>query len=58
MKFIEDRYNGVPFSEASGWNNFTKQKGGGYQAPDDSQDGEGDLKSYEKMIKNKFDSYI
>jgi hypothetical protein len=58
MKFIEDRYNGIPFSEASGWNNFTKQKGGGYQAPDDSQDGEGDLKSYEKMIKNKFDSYI
>ena len=30
------------------------QKGKGYQAPDSSQDGEGDLKSYEKMIKKKF----
>lgn len=60
MKFIEDRHNGIPYSEASGWDDYMKmrQKGKGYEAPDASQDGEGDLKSYEKMIKKKFNSYI
>ncbi len=57
MRFIEDRYNGVPFSEATGWDSYMKrQKGTG--APDDSQDGEGDLKSYQKMIEKKFSSYL
>lgn len=57
MRFIEDRYNGVPFSEATGWDSYMKrQKGSG--APDDSQDGEGDLKSYQKMIEKKFSSYL
>lgn len=60
MKFIEDRYNAIPYSEASGWDDYMKmrQKGKGYDAPNASQDGEGDLKSYEKMIKKKFNSYI
>lgn len=57
MKFIEDRFNGVPFSESTGWDSYMKrQKGTG--APDDSQDGEGDLKSYQKMIEKKFSSYL
>jgi hypothetical protein len=56
-KFIEDRYNGIPFSEASGYDDYQKrQKGKG--APDDSMDGEGDLKNYEKMIKKKFSEFL
>jgi hypothetical protein len=56
MKFIEDRFNGVPFSESTGWDSYMKRQKGG--APDDSQDGEGDLKSYQKMIEKKFSSYL
>lgn len=57
MKFIEDRYNGVPFEEASGWTDYVRrQKGSG--APDDSKYGEGELKPYEKKIKNLFKSYL
>ena len=57
MKFIEDRYNGIPFEEASGWTDYVRrQKGSG--APDDSEYGEGELKPYEKKIKNLFKSYL
>lgn len=50
MKFVEDRMNGIPFSEASGYDGFIeKQKGA-----DDSTDGEKQIEKY----KNKFDSYI
>jgi hypothetical protein len=34
-----------------------RQKGKG-EAPDDSMDGEGDLKKYEKKIKNEFSEYL
>ena len=57
MKYIEDRYNGIPFEEASGYKDYIKRmKGKG--APDDSQDGEGDLASYEKKIKSEFKEYL
>ena len=55
MKFIEDRYNGIPFEEASGYKDYMKGRG---SAPDDSQDGEGDLASYEKKIKSQFKEYL
>jgi hypothetical protein len=59
MKFIEDRHNGVPFEDASGWSDYMKrQKGNGYEAIDDSQDGEGDLEKYENKIKKQFKSYL
>ena len=59
MKFIEDRFNGIPFSEASGYDDYIRrQKGDGYEAPDDSIDGEGDLRSYENKIKKQFKSYL
>jgi len=59
MKFIEDRFNGIPFSEASGYDDYMKkQKGAGYEPIDDSIDGEGDLKSYENKIKKQFKSYL
>ncbi len=56
-KYIEDRYNGIPFSEASGFDDYEKrQKGEG--APDNSADGEKELKNYEKMIKKKFSEFL
>jgi hypothetical protein len=56
-KYIEDRYNGVPFSEASGYDDYEKRmKGTG--APDNSTDGEKELKNYEKMIKKKFSEFL
>jgi hypothetical protein len=58
MKFIEDRYNGVPFEEASGYKDFMRRQKGKGEAPDDSMDGEGDLKKYEKKIKNEFSEYL
>ena len=59
MKFIEDRFNGIPFSEASGYDDYMKkQKGTGYIPIDDSLDGEGDLSSYENKIKKQFKSYL
>jgi len=59
MRFIEDRFNGIPFSEASGYDAYMKkQKGSGYEPIDDSIDGEGDLKSYENKIKKQFKSYL
>jgi hypothetical protein len=59
MKFIEDRHNGIPFEDASGWSDYMKrQKGNGYDAIDDSQDGEGDLEKYQNKIKKLFKSYL
>ena len=59
MSFIEDRFNGIPFSKASGYDDYMKkQKGNGYEPIDDSIDGEGDLKSYENKIKKQFKSYL
>ena len=59
MKFIEDRHNGVPFEDASGWSDYvSRQKGNGYEAIDDSQDGEGDLANYQNKIKKLFKSYL
>jgi len=59
MKFIEDRHNGIPFEVASGWSDYMKrQKGNGYEAIDDSQDGEGDLEKYQNKIKKMFKSYL
>lgn len=51
MKFIEDRINGVPFSEASGYTDFIeKQKG----MLDGTKEGEAEIEKY----KNNFESYI
>ena len=59
MKFIEDRHNGIPFEDASGWSDYvSRQKGNGYEAIDDSQDGEGDLANYQNKIKKLFKSYL
>ena len=59
MRFIEDRFNGIPFSEASGYDAYMRrQRGEGYEPIDDSIDGEGDLKSYENKIKKQFKSYL
>jgi hypothetical protein len=56
-KYIEDRWNGIPFSEASGYDDYEKRmKGKG--APDNSADGEKELKNYEKMIKKKFSEFL
>jgi hypothetical protein len=58
MRFIEDRYNGVPFEDASGYKDFMMRQKGKGEAPDDSMDGEGDLKKYEKEIKTEFSEYL
>jgi hypothetical protein len=55
-KFIEDRYNGDSFEEASGWSEYIKRQRGG--AIDDSIEGEKDLQSYENKIKKQFKSYL
>jgi hypothetical protein len=50
MKFLDDRYNSIPFSDASGYDDYAEQNKGA----DGSADGEADI---EKDIK-KFKSYI
>lgn len=58
-KFIEDRYDGIPFSEASGYDDYMKrQRGDGYEAPDDSKDGEKEIKPYMSLLKKNFSSYL
>jgi hypothetical protein len=56
-KYIEDRWNGIPFSEASGYDDYQKRMRG-KGAPDNSVDGEKELKNYEKMIKKKFSEFL
>ena len=51
VKFLDDRYNGVPWSEATGYDSYMAQHS---SAPDDSHDGERDIA---KVIK-KYESYI
>lgn len=51
IKFLDDRYNGVPWSEATGYDSYMAQHS---SAPDDSHDGERDIA---KTIK-KYESYI
>ena len=51
IKFLDDRYNGVPWSEATGYDSYMAQHS---SAPDDSHDGERDIA---KAIK-KYESYI
>lgn len=51
IKFLDDRYNGVPWSEATGYDSYMAQHS---SAPDDSHDGERDIA---KVIK-KYESYI
>lgn len=48
MKFLDDRYNGMPFHEASGYDNFIEQNKGA----DDSLDGEKDIDDYKKKYSN------
>lgn len=50
MKFLDDRYNGMPFHEASGYSDFIEQNKGA----DGSADGESDVQEYKK----KYESYI
>lgn len=50
MKFLDNRYNGVPFHQASGYDDFIEQNKGA----DNSKDGEEDVEEYKK----KFESYI
>jgi len=49
FKFIDDRLNGVPWSTATGYDDFMKKN-----KPDDSVDGErdiqGKMKAYDKFI--------
>jgi hypothetical protein len=51
IKFLDDRYNGVPYADATGYTDYMEQHS---SAPDDSQDGERDIA---KAIK-KYESYI
>jgi hypothetical protein len=51
LKFIEDRYNGVPWSEATGYDDYMSKLN---EAKDDSRDGEKDVMKYIK----RYDSYI
>jgi hypothetical protein len=51
LGFIEDRYNGVPYSEATGYDDYMMKLN---QVKDDSRDGEKDVMKYIK----KYDSYI
>ncbi len=51
IKFLDDRYNGIPWSEATGYDSYMEQQ----PAPkDDSSDGESDISKYIK----KYESYI
>ena len=51
VKFLDDRYNGEPFSQASGYDSYME---GLNNAPDGSRDGEKEIASYIK----KYESYI
>ena len=58
MKFLEDRINGIPFSVATGWDDYQRQKGNGFVAPDDSVDGEKDIQKYENKIRKDFNMFL
>ena len=51
LAFIEDRYNGVPWSEATGYDDYMEKLN---EVKDDSRDGEKDVMKYIK----KYESYI
>ena len=51
IKFLDDRYNGVPYADATGYTDYMESLN---SAPDDSRDGEKDIA---KTIK-KYESYI
>ena len=51
LAFIEDRYNGVPWSEATGYDDYMHKLN---EVKDDSRDGEKDVMKYIK----KYESYI
>ena len=51
IKFLDDRYNGVPWSEATGYTDYMERLN---SPPDDSHDGEKDISKYIK----KYESYI
>jgi hypothetical protein len=51
VKFLDDRYNGVPFSEATGYDDYMESLN---NTPDGSRDGEKEITSYIK----KYESYI
>jgi hypothetical protein len=51
VKFLDDRYNGVPFSEATGYDDYMESLN---NTPDASRDGEKEIASYIK----KYESYI
>ena len=51
IKFIDDRNRGVPFSKATGYDDYMKEKG----PVDDSSDGEQDIEEYKNQ---KFNRYI
>lgn len=48
LQFLDDRYNGVPWSEATGYDNYMKNLP---QPADDSQDGEKEVSKYIKKYK-------
>lgn len=50
MMFLDNRYNGIPFYEASGYSDFIEQ----HKGADNSKDGEQDVEEYKK----KYESYI
>jgi hypothetical protein len=51
IKFLDDRYNGIPYADATGYTDYMEQHS---SPPDDSHDGEKDIS---KVIK-KYESYI
>jgi len=51
VKYLDDRYNGVPYSEATGYDDYMESLN---NAPDGSRDGEKEIASYIK----KYESYI
>jgi hypothetical protein len=51
VKYLDDRYNGVPFSEATGYDDYMESLN---NTPDGSRDGEKEIASYIK----KYESYI
>ena len=51
VKYLDDRYNGIPYSEATGYDDYMESLN---NAPDGSRDGEKEIASYIK----KYESYI
>lgn len=51
VKYLDDRYNGVPYSEATGYDDYMESLN---STPDGSRDGEKEIASYIK----KYESYI